>query len=125
MPRYVDGFVLPVPAKNVAAYRKIARLASKVWLEHGALEYVECMADDLNVPPGLLAFTDMVKPKRGETIMFSYIVYASKAQRNRISKKVMEDPRLAHLMKPDAMPFDLSRMACGGFKILVSAAAKD
>jgi uncharacterized protein YbaA (DUF1428 family) len=118
--KYVDGFVLPIPKKNLAAYRRIARLAAKVWKEHGALQYVECLGDDLNVKFGL-PFPRMVKPKAGETIWFSWVVYKSKSQRNRICKLVMKDPRLAKMMDPKAMPFDMKRMACGGFKVQVQA----
>lgn len=115
---YVDGFVLPVPTKNMAAYRKMARLAGKVWREHGALDYKECIADD--VKPGKhTSFPQSVKLKAGETVVFSYIVYKSKADRNRINKKVMADPRLAAMMDPKTMPFDGKRMFWGGFKVFV------
>ena len=115
---YVDGFVFPVPTKNMAAYRKIAKLAGKLWREHGALEYRECVADDLNVPLGL-PFPKLVKPKKGETICFSWIVYKSKAERNRVNAKVMKDPRLMAGMDPKKMPFDCKRMTFGGFKVIV------
>ena len=115
---YVDGFVLPIPTKNMAAYRKMARLAGKVWREHGALDYKECIADD--VKPGKhTSFPQSVKLKAGETVVFSYIVYKSKADRNRINKKVMADPRLAAMMDPKSMPFDGKRMFWGGFKVFV------
>ncbi len=115
---YVDGFVLPIPTKNMAAYRKMARLAGKVWREHGALDYKECIADD--VKPGKhTSFPQSVKLKAGETVVFSYIVYKSKADRNRINKKVMADPRLAAMMDPKRMPFDGKRMFWGGFKVFV------
>ncbi len=115
---YVDGFVLPIPTKNMAAYRKMARLAGKVWREHGALDYKECIADD--VKPGKhTSFPQSVKLKPGETVVFSYIVYKSKADRNRINKKVMADPRLAAMMDPKTMPFDGKRMFWGGFKVFV------
>ena len=115
---YVDGFVLPVPTKNMAAYRKMARLAGKVWREYGALEYKECIADD--VKPGKhSSFPQSVKLKAGETVVVSYIVYKSKADRNRINKKVMADPRLAAMMDPKGMVFDGKRMFWGGFKVLV------
>lgn len=117
---YVDGFVLPVPEKNLADYRRLAKLAGKVWRDHGALEYRECVADDLNVPFGL-PFPKMVKPKKGETIMFSWIVYKSKAHRNKVNAAVMKDPRLAMMMNPKKQPFDCKRMAYGGFKLLVEA----
>jgi len=116
--RYVDGFVVPVPKKNLAAYRRMAQLGGKVWREHGALEYVECVADD--VKPGKhTSFPQSVKLKRGETVVFAYIVYKSRADRDRIMAKVMKDPRLASFMDPKAMPFDGKRMFWGGFKALV------
>ena len=118
--RYVDGFVVPVPKKNLQAYRRMARKAGKVWREHGALEYIECVADD--VKPGKhTSFPQSVKLKPGEIVVFSYIVYKSRAQRDRINAKVMKDPRLASMMDPKTMPFDGKRMFWGGFKILVNA----
>jgi uncharacterized protein YbaA (DUF1428 family) len=114
---YVDGFVLPVPKKNLAAYRRMAQKAGKVWREHGALEYIECVADD--VKPGKhTSFPQSVKLKPTETVVFAYIVYKSRADRDRINAKVMKDPRLAN-MDPKAMPFDGKRMFWGGFKVLV------
>jgi uncharacterized protein YbaA (DUF1428 family) len=116
--RYVDGFVLPVPRKNVAAYRRMAQKAGKVWREHGALEFIECVADD--VKPGKhTSFPQSVKLKPGEMVVFSYIVYKLRAQRDRVNAKVMKDPRLAKMMDPEAMPFDGKRMFWGGFKVLV------
>jgi uncharacterized protein YbaA (DUF1428 family) len=115
---YVDGFVLPLPRKNLAEYRRIARKAGKIWRELGALEYRECVGDDLNVKYAV-PFPRRVKLKRGETIIFSWIVYRSRADRDRINKKVMQDPRLESLMDPKAMPFDVKRMLVGGFKVLV------
>ena len=115
---YVDGFVLPVARRNLPAYRRIARKAGKVWREHGALEYRECVGDDLNMEFAV-PFPRRFKLKRGETIVFSWIVYRSRADRDRINKKVMQDPRLASMMDPAAMPFDVKRMVAGGFKILV------
>ncbi len=120
MAQYVDGFVLPVPKRNLNAYRRIARMAGKVWREHGALEYRECVGDDLNVKFGV-PFPRLVKPKSGETVLFSFIVYKSKAHRDRINAKAMADPRLAKLCDPKKMPFDCKRMACGGFKVFVDA----
>lgn len=117
---YVDGFVLPVPKKNLATYRRIARKAGRVWREHGALEYRECVGDDLKVKMGL-PFPRMVKPKAGETVVFSWIVYKSRAHRDRVNAAVMKDPRLANMMDMQAMPFDCKRMAYGGFKVLVEA----
>jgi len=116
---YVDGFLLPVPKKNLKAYRWMAQRAGKVWREHGALEYRECVGDDLKVKMGL-PFPRMVKVKQGETVVFSWIVYRSRAHRDRVNAKVMKDPRLAKMMAGKSMPFDLKRMAYGGFRILVS-----
>jgi len=118
--RYVDGFVLPVPKKNVEAYRRIAKKAGKVWRDHGALEYRECVGNDLDVKFGV-PFTRSVKLKPGETVVFSWIVFKSRAHRDRVNAKVMKDPRLAKMMDPKAMPFDCKRMVCGGFKVLVEA----
>lgn len=115
---YVDGFVLPVPTANMAAYRKMAKLAGKIWREHGALDYKECIADDVK-PGKYTSFPQSVKLKKGETVVFSFIVYKSKADRNRINKKVMADPRLAPMMDPKKMPFDGKRIFWGGFKVFV------
>ena len=118
MAHYVDGFVVPVPKRNIDAYRRIARKAGKVWREHGALEYRECVADD--VPTGeVTSFPRSVKVKRGETVVFSWIVFKSRADRDRVNAKVMKDPRLADMMDPKAMPFDTKRMIYGGFKLVV------
>jgi uncharacterized protein YbaA (DUF1428 family) len=118
MARYVDGFVLPVPEKNLQAYRRIAKLAGKVWREYGALEYVECIADDVK-PGKWTSFPQSVKLKPGEVVVFSWITYKSRKQRDRINAKVMKDPRLAKMMNPKAMPFDAKRMFWGGFKPIV------
>ena len=115
---YVDGFVLPIPKRKVETYRRIAQKAGKVWLEHGALEYRECMGDDLN-PKGVKTFLRLVRPKPGETVAFSWIVFKSRADRDRVNAKVMKDPRLSKMMDPKAMPFDMKRMVYGGFKTLV------
>lgn len=115
---YVDGFLLAVPLKSVAAYRRLARKAGKVWLEHGALEYRECIADDLDSPMGA-PFRNAVGCKRGEVVFYSFIVYKSRAQRDKVNAKVMKDPRLAAMMVEGVMPFDTSRMAFGGFKAVV------
>jgi uncharacterized protein YbaA (DUF1428 family) len=116
--RYVDGYVLPVPKKNLAAYRRMAQKAGKIWREHGALEYIECVADD--VKPGKhTSFPQSVKLKLAETVVFAYIVYKSRADRDRVNAKVMKDPRLANMMDPKDMPFDAKRMFWGGFKVLV------
>jgi len=115
---YVDGFVLPVPKKNLAAYRTMSRKAGKIWMEFGALAYVECVGDDVK-PGKLTSFPQSVKLKPDETVVFSWIVYKSRADRNRINKKVMSDPRLASMMDPKSLPFDGKRMIFGGFKGLV------
>jgi uncharacterized protein YbaA (DUF1428 family) len=115
--RYVDGFVLPVPKKNIEAYRRIAQKAAKVWREHGALEYRECVGDDLDVKFGV-PFPKRIKLEPGETIVFSWIVYKSRAQRDRVNARVMKDPRMAR-MGEKAMPFDVKRMGWGGFTMLV------
>ena len=117
--KYVDGFVLCVPKKNLAAYRRMAAKAGKIWREYGALDYKECVGDDIASSWGGMTFIQMAKPKRGETIVFSWIVYKSKAQRDKIVPKVMNDPRLE--MDVKSMPFDVKRMTWGGFKVLVEA----
>ena len=119
---YVDGFVLAVPKKNLPAYKKLAQLAGKVWLEHGALEFKECVADDVKVGK-LTSFPQAVKLKAGEVVVFSYIVYKNRAARDKINKKVMEDPRLTTMMAGKDMPFDGKRMIYGGFETLVSLEA--
>lgn len=116
---YVDGFILAVPKKKMPAYRRIAQKAGKVWRDHGALEYRECVGDDFPAKWSM-AFKRGVKLKTGETVVFSWIVYKSRADRDRINKKVMKDPRLASMMDPKAMPFDMKRMGVAGFKILVA-----
>jgi uncharacterized protein YbaA (DUF1428 family) len=116
---YVDGFVVPVPRKNLPAYRRMARKAGKVWREHGALEYKEWISDDVKVGK-LTSFPRSVKLKPGETVVFAYIVYKSRAQRDRVNAKVMKDPRLAEMMDPKSMPFDGKRLIYGGFKILIT-----
>ena len=118
MAKYVDGFVLPVPRRNAAAYRRMARLAGKVWKEHGALEYRECVADDVK-PGKITSFPQSVKLKPGEAVWFSWIVYKSRKDRDRINALVMKDPRLAKMMNPKSMPFDGKRMFYGGFKFVV------
>jgi uncharacterized protein YbaA (DUF1428 family) len=116
---YVDGFVVPVPKKNVKKYLSIAKLAGKVWKEHGALDYCEAVADDVK-PGKWTSFPQSVKLKKNETVVFSYIVYKSRTHRDRVLKKVMSDPRLTKLMKdPKAMPFDGKRMIWGGFKAAI------
>lgn len=115
---YVDGFVIPVPKKHLNAYLRMARKAGEVWMDHGALEYRECVADDLNVKMGV-KFTTLLKTKSSETVVFSWIVFKSRTARDRINAKVMKDPRLAKMMDPKTMPFDCNRMSYGGFKAMV------
>ena len=115
---YVDGFLLAIPARKLAVYRRISTKAGKVWKEHGALEYRECIGDDLT-HKGAATFQKRVKAKRGEVVVFSWIVYKSKADRKRVLKKVMADKRLANMMDPKDMPFDMKRMSYGGFKVIV------
>lgn len=118
MAHYVDGFVLPVPKKNIAAYRRMAAKASKIWREHGALEYRECVGDDLGVKVGL-PFPKGLKTRPGETVVFAYIVYKSRAHRDKANARVMKDPRIANMCDPKRMPFDCARMLYGGFKTIV------
>ena len=115
---YVDGFVLAVPKKNLAAYAKMARTAGKVWKEHGALAFRECVGEDLQSQWGT-PFPKLARTKPGETVFFSYIVFKSRAHRDRVNKKVMKDKRLNDMMQGKEMPFDAKRMAYGGFKVLV------
>jgi uncharacterized protein YbaA (DUF1428 family) len=117
---YVDGFLLPVPTKNISTYRNIARKAGKIWREHGALQYVEAVADDLEASFGA-SFSKTIKAKPGETVVFSWIVFKSRKHRDSVNKKVMSDPRLNEMMAGSPMPFDMKRMAYGGFKFLVEA----
>ena len=117
---YVDGFVVPLPKKNLAAYRAMAKKAAKVWREHGALEVRECIADDVKMGKWT-SFPRSVKMKKNETVVFSYITYKSRADRDKCLAKVMKDPRLAEMMNPKAMPFDGKRMIYGGFKPIVEA----
>jgi uncharacterized protein YbaA (DUF1428 family) len=119
--QYVDGFVVPVPKKNLPAYRSLAKKAGKVWRDHGAIEYREFVAEDVKVGKWT-SFPRSVKLKAGETVVFSWIVYKSRAHRDRVIKKVMKDPRLEKMMKnPKEMPFDAKRMIYGGFESLVDA----
>ena len=115
---YVDGFVLPVPKKNLAAYRRMAAKAGKVWREHGALEYRECVADDVKAGKWT-SFPQAVKLRPAETVWFSYAVYRNRKQRDRVIAKVMKDKRLAGMMDPKKLPFDGRRMFWGGFKVMV------
>jgi uncharacterized protein YbaA (DUF1428 family) len=117
---YVDGFIIPVPKKNLDAYRRMALKAAKVWREHGALEVRECVAEDVK-PGKLTSFPRSVKSKPGETVVFSWIVYKSRADRDRVMEKVMKDSRLAKMMDPKETPFDAKRMIFGGFEMMVDA----
>lgn len=116
--RYVDGFVLPVPRKNLAAYVKMARAAGRIWKKYGALEYVECAADDVKSGKWT-SFPQSVKLKTGEVVVFSYIVYKSRKHRDSVLKKVMSDPAIKKMCNPEKMPFDGKRMFWGGFKTVV------
>jgi uncharacterized protein YbaA (DUF1428 family) len=117
---YVDGFVVPVPKEKLEAYRRMAKKAGKIWREHGALSYQECVADD--APYGKrTSFPRSVKLKDDEIVVFSYITYKSRKERDQVNKKVMSDPRLAHMMDLKALPFDAKRMIFGGFKLMVEA----
>ena len=115
---YVDGYVLPVPRKKIAAYFRMAKKASKIWKEYGALDYKECVGDDLDVKFGT-PFPRGIKTKAGETVVFSYIVYKSRAHRDKVNAKIMTDPRIAAMCDPKNMPFDPKRMLYGGFKAIV------
>jgi len=119
---YVDGFVIPIPEKNLPAYRRMAQKAGKVWMELGALEYRECVGDDLEIegttPFSMTPFSKALKLKAGETVVFSWIVYKSKAHRDRVNASVLKDPRMAQ-MQGKSMPFDVKRMLYGGFRVLV------
>ena len=117
---YVDGFVLPLPKKNLARYRRIAQKASRIWRELGALEYRECSGDDLKAK-GAVAFPKLTRCKPGETVVLAWIVYRSRAHRDRVNAKVMKDPRMLAMMSDKKMPFDWRRCAYGGFKVIVSA----
>jgi uncharacterized protein YbaA (DUF1428 family) len=119
MTKYVDGYVLPVPKKNVDAYRRMAEQAGHVWREHGALEYTECIAEDVK-PGEVTSFPQAVKLKDDETVVFAWIVYESREQRDTVNAAVMKDPRIAN-MDPRSLPFDGKRMFWGGFELLVSA----
>jgi len=115
---YVDGFVLPVPRKNLAAYRKMAREGARIWKKYGALEYRECVGEDLKTTMGR-SFPRQLKLKPGETVVFAWIVYKSRAHRDRVNAKVMKDPLMATM--PEPMPFDVKRMCYGGFQVIVEA----
>lgn len=115
---YVDGFLVSVPEENLKQYRSIAQKAGKIWKEHGALQYIEAVGDDLDVKFGK-SFLKTVKPKPGETVLFSFIIYKSRADRDKVNAKVMSDPRMNKMMGKGPMPFDVKRMSYGGFKSIV------
>lgn len=115
---YVDGFLLAVPKKNIKAYQQMAKKAGVIWKEYGALDYKESVADDVK-SGGAVSFAKSVKLKRGELVLFSYIVYKSRAHRDQVNKKVMKDPRIAEMCNQKSMPFDVKRMLYGGFKVIV------
>jgi uncharacterized protein YbaA (DUF1428 family) len=118
MAKYVDGFLLAVPKKNLAAYARMSKRAGKIWKEHGALEYRECAGDDLKIK-GMASFPKAARAGRGETVVFSWIVYRSRAHRDAVNKKVMNDPRIAGMMEESDMPFDPKRMCYAGFRVFV------
>jgi len=115
---YVDGFVLAVPKKNLAAYKRMAKMGAKVWMDHGAVEYRECVGEDLNVKFGV-PFPKQMKCKPSETVVFAWIVFKSRKHRDQVNAKVMADPRLNAMCDPKAMPFDCKRMVYGGFEVIV------
>ena len=117
---YIDGFLIPVPKRNAAKYKKMSTQAGKEWMDHGALEYHECVADDVMYGK-YTSFPQSVKLKPGEVVWFSWIVYKSRRHRDSVNAKVMKDPRLADMMDPKGMPFDTKRMVYGGFKVMVDA----
>jgi uncharacterized protein YbaA (DUF1428 family) len=117
---YVDGFIVPVPKKKLGEYKRLARTAGKVWRDHGALEFRECVADDVKVGKRT-SFPRSVKLKSGETVIFSWIIYKSRAHRDRVNAAVMKDKRMAKMMQPGAVPFDGKRMIFGGFKVILDA----
>ncbi len=119
MPRYVDGFVIPLKKKNLAAYRRMAAKAGKLWKEHGALEYMECAGDDLKIKGMVASFPKLARLKAGETVLFSFIIYKSRKHRDAVNRKVMADPRIQAMCDPKNSPFDFRRMIYGGFKAIV------
>lgn len=116
--KYVDGFVMVIPTKKLAAYKRLAAGAGRIWMEHGALDYKECVGDDMKTHCGL-PFPRLTKLKRGECVIFSWITYKSRAHRDKVNARVMSDPRLEKLCDPNDLPFDLKRMSHGGFRTLV------
>jgi len=123
MSRYVDGFVLPVPKSKLAAYTRMAKKAAKLWKKHGALDYRECVGEDLDPKPDFkgVRFPKMAKTKEGETVVFAWITYKSRKHRDKVNAKVMADPKIADMCDGKDMPFDIKRMAYGGFKSIVHA----
>ena len=122
MPKYTDGFVVPVPKKKLKQYLQIARKASKVWRDHGALQYMECVADDMKSAEQFATpFPRGVRLKAGEVPIFAFIVFKSRAHRDKVNAAVMKDPRIAAMCDPKDMPFDCKRMLYGGFKVMVDA----
>lgn len=115
---YVDGYVLPVPKKNIAAYARLAKKAAKIWKEHGALDYKECIGEDLKIK-GMVSFLKAGSAKPSETIVFAYVVFKSRKHRDAVNAKVMKDPRLSAMCDVNNMPFDFRRMTYGGFKVIV------
>jgi len=118
---YADCFVLPVPVKKLAAYKALAKKVSKIWMEHGALEYRECVGEDLGIAKQMkcVPFMKMAKAKASETVFVSWIIYKNRAHRDRVNAKIMADPRMAAMCDMKNLPFDVKRMACGGFSVLV------
>lgn len=122
MPQYVDGFVIPIPAGNLKHYQRIAKKASKIWREHGALAYFECVGDDLDVKD-MTPFPKLVKARANEVVLFSWAVFKSRRERDRANKAIMGDPRMAKMAEESKDIFDCSRMAYGGFKVIVQEQA--
>jgi uncharacterized protein YbaA (DUF1428 family) len=120
MAHYVDGYVVPVPKKKIKQYQRIAQKAGKIWREHGALDYRECVGDDLNIEY-CMPFTRGIKSKPGETIVFSFVIFKSRAHRDKVNAKVFKDPRISEMCDLKDMPFDCKRMLYGGFKTIVEA----
>lgn len=115
---YVDGYLIPIPKKNVQAYRRMANKAGQVWKEHGALDYKECVGEDLNIK-GMVPFTKVSKAKSGETVIFAYVLFKSRKHRDTVNARVMNDPRIHSMCDPKKVPFDTKRMAYGGFNVIV------
>lgn len=118
MSRYIDGFVIPIPKDKIDDYQRLAETAGKLWKEHGALDYWECLGDDLEVKD-MVSFPQLANIGADETVVFSWIVYASREQRDQVNARIMADPRIKQMCDPDKPPFDCKRMAYGGFKVLV------